>query len=67
MTQPAQKAQFLCFIFNSVDITVSMVPSKADKVVAACNQLLSATKPTVHNAALIVGELVACYIWAFIL
>ena len=59
--QPAQQAQFLGFMLNSIDMTVSMVPTKAAKVVAACKQLLSATILKVCEVASVVGQLVACF------
>ncbi len=58
---PAQQAQFLGFILNSIDMTVSMVPSKPYKVVATCHQLLHATDLTAREVTSVVGQLVACF------
>lgn len=58
---PAQQAQFLGFILNSIDMTVSMVPSKTCKVVAACKQLLCASTLKIREVASVVGQLVACF------
>ena len=61
MVTPAQQAQFLGFILNSIDMTISMVPSKATKVATACKQTSNATHLTIREVASVVGQLVACF------
>ena len=61
MVTPAQQAQFLGFILNCIDMTISIVPSKATKVATACKQTSNATHLTIREVASVVGQLVACF------
>ena len=58
--KPAHEITFLGFILNSVQMTVSIPPSKAVKIVKAISKLIDTSSPKIRDVARIIGSLVCC-------
>lgn len=57
---PTQVIEFLGFILNSIDMTVSLSLDKSKKIVAFCMEILSADICTLRQLSQLIGKLVAC-------
>jgi hypothetical protein len=53
--------EFLGFLFNSIDMTVSLTPKKKDKLKNMCLDLLRKHKPTIRLVAQVIGTLVSSF------
>ena len=59
--KPQQQLTFLGFTLNSVDMTVSLTPEKADNIKRACVKLRKSNSCTIQAAAETVGLLVSSF------
>ena len=57
--QPSHEIEFLGFVLNSVDMTVKLTQSKADKIRKLGFQLLRKTGITIRDFAVFIGNIVA--------
>lgn len=58
---PSQRVTFVGFILDSLSMTFSMKPDKAEKVMSAICQLLKKDKPLIREVASVVGLVVSCF------
>ena len=56
-----QKLEFLGFILNSVEMTVSITENKSEKIVSICRNYLSSKKSTIRELCTVIGNLVASF------
>lgn len=57
---PTQVIEFLGFILNSICMTVSLTPEKANKIVKFCKDTINASACTIRQLSQLIGKLVAC-------
>ena len=57
--QPCQKLVFLGFILDSILMRVYLKPDKSDRVVLACQMLLSRSYVSIREVAQVIGLLVS--------
>ena len=57
--QPCQKLVFLVFILDSILMRVYLTPDKTDRVVSACQMLLSRSYVSIREVAQVMGLLVS--------
>ena len=57
--KPTQKIVYLGFWLNSTNMTITLTREKAQKIKAACQNLLQSKKTTIKNLSRVVGLLVA--------
>ena len=58
---PTQKLILLGFLLNSIDMTISLIPERVNKLKTACITLLKKDNPTIHEVAHVVGLMVASF------
>ena len=58
---PSQVVTFLDFVLNSVQMTVSLTPSKATKMKSKAVQLLNTPLPTIRIVAEVIGFMAASF------
>ena len=58
---PTQKAQFLGFIIDSLNMTVSLTSHKKQFITENCTKLLDTSLPTIRQVARVIGILVAAF------
>lgn len=56
---PSQKIQFLGFILNSIDMTVSLPIDKKERIISLCSELLNNSYHTIRFIAKVIGVLVS--------
>jgi hypothetical protein len=56
-----QELEFLGFILNSVDMTVSITKDKSDKIMSICKSFLRSGKNTIRELCTVIGNLVASF------
>ena len=59
--EPTQELLLLGFVLNSLTMTISLTPLRAQKLVNACSMLLKMEKPTIRTVAQVIGLLVASF------
>jgi hypothetical protein len=59
--RPTHRIQFLGFILDSTQMTVSLPGDKSALIKTACNELIHANQPTIRHAAEVIGLLVASF------
>ena len=58
---PSQSITFLGFILNSVQMTVSLTPTKAMKLQLKATELLHSRSPTIRTVSEVIGLMVASF------
>lgn len=58
---PSQQLEFLGFILNSVNMTITLTPEKAVKLKVACQHLLATSLPSIRELARVIGKIVSCF------
>ena len=61
MVEPTQELILLGFVLNSLTMTISLMPLRAQKLVNACSMLLKMDKPTIRTVAQVIGLTVASF------
>lgn len=62
VTKPSQQAKFLGFIINSLEMTITMVPEKIEKLRTACEKLLKYERPVpIREVVSVVSLMVASF------
>lgn len=59
MFQPSQSIEFLGFNLDSVAMTVSLTPRKAEQLAESCSKLLNTHAVSIRHLAEVIGKLVA--------
>ena len=61
VVEPTQELILLGFVLNSLTMTISLTPLRAQKLVNACSMLLKMEKPTIRTVAQVIGLMVASF------
>lgn len=55
----SQEIEYLGFVFNSVDMTISITTKKAEKILVVCKEFAISKKTTIRKLSTFIGNLVA--------
>ena len=58
---PSQEMEFLGFLLNSVNMTIRLPPTKAERVRLACQSLLCKSKMSIREVAQVIGLIVSSF------
>ena len=58
---PSQQMEFLGFLLNSVNMTIRLPPTKAERVQLACQSLLHKSKMSIREVAQVIGLIVSSF------
>ncbi len=61
VTHPVQELVLLGFLLNSKEMTISLTTERANKLIAACNNLLTSKSVSIQEVAHVVGLMVASF------
>jgi hypothetical protein len=61
VVEPTQQLTLLGFTLNSLTMTISLTPLRAQKLVSACSMLLQRENPSIRTVAQVIGLMVASF------
>ena len=61
VVEPTQELTLLGFVLNSLTMTISLTPLRAQKLENACSMLLKMDKPSIRTVAQVIGLMVASF------
>jgi hypothetical protein len=59
--EPSQIIEFLGFLLNFINMTVSLTPKKCEKILAKCQHFLSCESVSIRDVSSLIGTLVATF------
>ena len=58
---PTQEMEFLGFLLNRINMTIRLLPVKAERVWLACQSLLDKSQMTIREVAQVIGLMVSSF------
>ena len=59
---PCQTIEFLGFVINSIDMTVSLTPTKKASLKSLCEELLNTPSPSIRRLATLIGKIASSFV-----
>ena len=59
--EPSQKIDYLGFVIDSVDMSVTLPTAKAVEITEVCTSLVEKQQPSIQKVASVIGKLVAAF------
>lgn len=59
--QPTQVITFLCFVLNSISMTVALTPGKVEKLCTKANTILEKHSPSIREVSELIGLMVSSF------